>query len=269
MPQKKPKLGQNFLTSPSARQHIVEALGDISASTVLEIGPGRGALTDLLATRARRLVAVELDRTLAPRLAATWAHAQHVRILQADILELDLATVLENPEERWVVVGNLPYYITSDILLHLFAQAAVISRAVVMVQDEVADRLAAPCGIRDYGVLSATAQMHARVEKLFTLPPEAFTPPPGVNSAVVRLDMRPRFEELQVKRKAFLYFLQLCFRQKRKTLANNFKAAEIGDALLLSAAFKAADVDPGIRAEAVPLESMARLYRELRTAPPS
>ncbi len=261
MPQKKPKLGQNFLTSPNARQRIVEALGNISASTVLEIGPGRGALTDLLAPRAHRLIAVELDRALAPRLTAAWAHAQHVRIFQADILSLDLATVLENSAEKLVVVGNLPYYITSDILLHLFTQAAVIDRAVVMVQDEVADRLAAPVGIRDYGVLSATAQMHARVEKLFVLPPEAFTPPPGVNSAVVRMKMRPRFDELEVDRDAFLRFLQLCFRQKRKTLANNLKAAGVGDGSQISAALDNAGLNPNIRAEAVPLEKIAQLYR--------
>ena len=263
MSRKKPKLGQNFLTSPTARQRIVEALGDISAGTVLEIGPGRGALTDLLALRAHRLIAVELDRNLAPRLTAAWAHAQHVRILQADILDLDLTTVLENPSEKLVVVGNLPYYITSDILLHLFSQAAVIDRAVVMVQDEVADRLAAPVGIRDYGVLSATAQMHARVEKLFVLPPEAFTPPPGVNSAVVRVRMRPRFQELEVNRNAFLRFLQVCFRQKRKTLANNLKAAGIDDVSRISAALEDAGISPNVRAEAVPLEKMAQLYRAL------
>lgn len=263
MSQKKPKLGQNFLTSPGARQHIVEALGDISAATVLEIGPGRGALTDLLATRAHRLVAVELDRALAPRLAATWAHAKHVRIVQADILELDLTTALENPGEKLIVVGNLPYYITSDILLHLFSQAASIVRAVVMVQDEVADRLAARCGISDYGVLSATAQMHAHVEKLFVLPPEAFTPPPKVNSAVVRLDMHPRFQELQVERTAFLRFLQVCFQQKRKTLINNLKAAGVGEPMQVLAAIEGAGLNPAIRAEAVSLEAMSRLYWEL------
>jgi 16S rRNA (adenine1518-N6/adenine1519-N6)-dimethyltransferase len=266
MPQKKPKLGQNFLTSPSARQHIVEALGDISSSTVVEIGPGRGALTGLLATRAQRLIAVELDRALAPRLTELWAHAEHVRILEADILTLDLTTLQKNAQEKLVVVGNLPYYITSDILLHLFSQAASIDRAVVMVQDEVADRLAAPSGISNYGLLSATAQMHAHVEKLFVLPPDAFTPPPGVNSAVVRLQMRPRFHGLEVERVAFLRFLQVCFRQKRKTLVNNLKAAGVGNPAQVIAAFETLNLNPAIRAEAVSLEQMARLYRELSAA---
>ncbi len=267
MSQKKPKLGQNFLTDPSARQRIVEALGDISASTVLEIGPGRGALTDLLASRAQQLIAVELDRALAPRLTERWKSAGHVAILQADILELDLASARVMTgivgDAPMIVVGNLPYYITSDILLHLFAQAASISRAVVMVQDEVADRLAAIAGTRAYGVLSATAQMHGHVEKLFSLPPEAFTPVPGVSSAVVRLEMHPRFEELQVDRTAFMRFLQLCFRQKRKTLVNNLKSARIAETADILAAIEEPGLRPDIRAEAVSLETMASIFRKL------
>jgi 16S rRNA (adenine1518-N6/adenine1519-N6)-dimethyltransferase len=269
MPQKKPKLGQNFLTDPNARQRIVEALGDISSSTVLEIGPGRGALTDLLATRAQNLIAIELDRVLAPRLIEKWKSENHVAILQADILDLDLATVRAMTGtlggSAMVVVGNLPYYITSDILLHLFAQADSISRAILMVQEEVADRLAATAGTSAYGVLSATAQMHGHVEKLFALPPEAFTPAPGVSSAVVRLDMRPRFEELQVERTAFMRFLQLCFRQKRKILVNNLKSAGFAAANIL-AAMAAAGLSSDVRAEAVSLEAMASIFRHLQKA---
>jgi len=271
MPQKKPKLGQNFLTDPSARHRIVEALGDISCSTVLEIGPGRGALTDLLATRAQRLIAVELDRALAPRLNELWKAASHVVILQADILELDLSAVRAMTgvadDAPMVVVGNLPYYITSDILLHLFAQAASISRAIVMVQEEVADRLAATAGTSAYGVLSATAQMHAHVEKLFALPPEAFTPAPRVSSAVVRLDMHPRFEELHVERTAFMRFLQLCFQQKRKTLVNNLKNAGIADTDKIQAAIESAGLGRDVRAEAVSLQAMASLFRQLHATP--
>jgi 16S rRNA (adenine1518-N6/adenine1519-N6)-dimethyltransferase len=267
MSQKKPKLGQNFLTDPGARQRIVEALGNISSSTVLEIGPGRGALTGLLAPRAQNLIAVELDRALAPRLAETWKSASHVAILQADILELDLAAVQGmtgvGDNAPLVVVGNLPYYITSDILLHLFAQAASISRAVVMVQEEVADRLAAPSGTSAFALLSATAQMHGRVEKLFALPPEAFSPAPSVSSAVVRLEMHPRFEELHVERTGFLRFLQMCFRQKRKTLVNNLKSAGIAKSADVLAAIEDAGLGAAVRAEAVSLEAMASIYRRL------
>ncbi len=267
MSRKKPKLGQNFLIDLTARQRIVEALGDISSSTVLEIGPGRGALTDLLATRAQNLIAIELDRALAPRLTEIWKSSGHVAILQADILELDLTQARAMTgiadDAPLVVVGNLPYYITSDILLRLFEQAASISRAVVMVQEEVADRLAAPSGTSAYGLLSATAQMHGRVEKLFALPPEAFSPAPGVSSAVVRLDVHPRFEELGVERIAFLRFLQMCFRQKRKTLVNNLKSADTAGTEDVLAAIGGAGLSPNVRAEAVPLESMAAIYRRL------
>lgn len=259
MSPKKPKLGQNFLVDSNARLRIVEALGDISASTVLEIGPGRGALTDLLASRAHRLVAVELDRMLGPKLTETWKHADHVRIHSGDILELELDSL--SPSEPLVVVGNLPYYITSDILLHLFAHASAIDRAVIMVQDEVADRLAATSGTSAYGVLSATAQMHARVDKLFVLPPEAFVPPPKVHSAVVRLAMRPRFTELQVERTAFMRFLQICFQQKRKTLVNNLKGIYETSSILR--AMGNIDLNASIRAEAVSLEDIAPLFRSL------
>lgn len=258
----KPKLGQNFLTSPAACMQIVEALGELQTRTVLEIGPGRGALTHLLASRAGRFIAVELDRALAPQLTEQWRDAAHVRIVEADILTLDLATLLP-AGEKLVVVGNLPYYITSDILLHLFSQAERIERAVLMVQDEVADRIAARPGVREYGVLSATAQMHARVDKLFVVPPEAFSPPPKVHSAVVRLSMHPRFAELGVDRAGFLRFLQACFQQKRKTLVNNLKAAGMGNTDRILQAFTSSGIAPALRAEAVPLDTMAWLYRQL------
>jgi 16S rRNA (adenine1518-N6/adenine1519-N6)-dimethyltransferase len=256
---RKPKLGQNFLIDPSARLRIVEALGDISASTVLEIGPGRGALTDLLATRAHRLIAIELDRDLAPQLTEAWKHADHVQIYRGDILQLSLSDL--SLSEPLVVVGNLPYYITSDILLHLFAQASAISRAVLMVQNEVADRLSAKCGTSTYGVLSATAQIHAMIDKLFVLPPEAFAPPPKVHSAVVRLAIHPRFTELQVERTAFMRFLQICFHQKRKTLANNLKGSFATSSI--ARILEQVGLNTSVRAEAVPLEDMAHLFRKL------
>jgi 16S rRNA (adenine1518-N6/adenine1519-N6)-dimethyltransferase len=174
-------------------------------------------------------------------------------------LELQLSTL--SPNQALVVVGNLPYYITSDILLHLFAQASAIRRAVVMVQNEVADRLSANCGTSAYGVLSATAQMHAKVDKLFVLPPQAFAPPPQVHSAVVRLAMHPRFAELQVERTPFMRFLQLCFQQKRKTLANNLKGLFADSSI--APILEQVGLSASIRAEAVPLEDMAHLFRKL------
>ena len=132
-----------------------------------------------------------------------------------------------------------------------------------MVQEEVADRLAASAGTSAYGVLSATAQMHGRVEKLFALPPEAFTPAPGVSSAVVRFNMNPRFEDLHATRKPFMRFLQTCFHQKRKTLVNNLKSAAVADPAVIVAAIDAAGLNRDVRAEAVSLEAMASIFRQL------
>ena len=260
MPQKA-KLGQNFLADRSARVRIVEALGDISKKTVVEIGPGKAAITELLAQKTSRLIAVELDRELAASLRQRFAE-KHVRVIEQDILTVDL-DALRSSDETLMVVGNLPYYITSDILLHLFRYHNAISRAVVMMQREVADRVSAAPGSSDYGVLSATTQLYARVENLMTLPPEAFSPPPQVHSSVLRLTFAPRFEELGVDAEGFIAFLRQCFAQKRKTMQNNLRAAGY-EAAVVGQAAERAGVSLQARAEALPLEESARLYRALR-----
>ena len=270
----KPKLGQHFLASDSAAQRIVEALGDISESTVLEIGPGRGALTSMLAARARRLIAIELDRVLAAQLRMKFGQTRNVEIIEGDILAMDFDTIfgpkpgMQRPgltvePERVHVVGNLPYYITSEILLHLFAYRRYFAMLVIMVQKEVADRLSASPGSRDYGLLSATAQLYGRVEKLFTLPPSAFTPPPKVHSSVVRLTIEPKLEGLSVPEDQFIQFLKLSFGQKRKTLWNNLKEEHDNDALRM--ALQKTGIKPSVRAEALSLEKSAALFRALHS----
>jgi 16S rRNA (adenine1518-N6/adenine1519-N6)-dimethyltransferase len=271
-PSRKPKLGQHFLASEGAALRIVEALGDVSQSTVLEIGPGRGAITDLLARRARRLIAVELDRVMSAQLRMKFNMHSNVEIIEGDILKIELDTVfglkpgmlhtgLSFSPEPARVVGNLPYYITSDILLRLLEYHRYFSTIVIMVQKEVADRLAASAGSRDYGLLSATAQLYGRMEMLFTLPPSAFTPPPKVHSSVIRITIKPRLEALRVSETEFINFLKLCFGQKRKTLWNNLKTRYDED--LLRAAMAKSGVKPAIRAEALPLERTAALFRAL------
>lgn len=273
---KKPKLGQNFLVDRSAMQRIVDALGDITKSTVMEIGPGRGALTDFLAVRAGRLIAVELDRVLSAQLRMRYARLPNVEVMEADILKTDIRTLVGKrpgplrdlrPTEpiRAKVVGNLPYYITSDILLALFAAYQSIENIVVMVQLEVGDRLAAKPGGSEYGLLSATAQLYGRVEKLFKLPPGAFAPPPKVQSAVIRITIAPRFAELGVDEAGFFQFLRLIFGQKRKTLFNNLREKYDGGSA--KQALAAAKVRADIRAEALSLEKMAQVYLALRDQP--
>jgi len=271
---KKPKLGQHFLDDPSVRSRIVEALGDLSQSTVLEIGPGRGALTSMLGRRARRVIAVEADRVLAAQLRMKFSLVPNLEIIEGDILAVDLNTLfgpkpgstrpgMEQAPDRVRVVGNLPYFITSDILLRLFEYRKYFETIVLMVQKEVADRLAAHPGTKDYGLLTATAQLYSRVEKLFEVPPASFSPPPKVHSAVVRLVLVPRLEKLGVNEAEFMNFLKLSFAQKRKTLWNNLKVRYASEDL--TGAMKRARIQPSIRAEALSLEQMAALFRELKS----
>jgi len=260
---RKPKLGQNFLMDEAARHRIADALGDVSSRTVVEIGPGHGAITEILAARAKRLVAVELDRALAAELRFRFREHTSVEVVEADVLTVDFARFAE--EGKTVdVVGNLPYYITSDILLHLFRAAAAgkAARAVLMMQREVAERVAAAPGVKDYGLLSATTQMYAEVDELFTLPPSAFSPPPDVFSTVIRLHFRPRFEELGVDVAGFDVFLRRAFAQKRKTLANNLRAG--GYAAEVVASRWPEDIPARVRAEQVGLVEMAALYRAMQ-----
>jgi 16S rRNA (adenine1518-N6/adenine1519-N6)-dimethyltransferase len=278
-PQLKPKLGQHFLANESYAVQIVDALGNTAQSTVLEIGPGRGILTSLLAKYARRLIAVELDRVLAAQLRLRFGMFSNVEIIEADILSIDFDSLfgpkpglgqpgIEYKPTPAKVIGNLPYYITSDILLRLFDYAKYFETIVIMVQREVGDRIAAKPGSSEYGLLSATAQLYARVEKLITLPPGAFAPPPKVQSTVLRLTVAPRERELGLEgngamKDGFMSFLKLSFAQKRKTLWNNLKSNYPEPDL--RAALAETKIKSTARAETLSLEESAALFRALRS----
>ena len=272
---RKPKLGQNFLIDAGAAQRIVDALGDVANRTVIEIGPGRGVLTRLLVARAKRVIGIELDRVLAAQLRMHFATRPNLEVLESDFVTAEFASMVgrrpgplhdlrPTQPETVDVIGNLPYYITSDIVLRILELHEHIERAVIMVQREVADRIAAAPGSRDYGLLSATTQLFARVEKLFTLPPGAFSPPPKVHSTVIRLTMAPRLEELRVEQVPFIAFLKRAFAQKRKTLLNNLRGQYEESAI--RAALKSAGLRADVRAEAVSLEKMAAVFWALEKA---
>jgi 16S rRNA (adenine1518-N6/adenine1519-N6)-dimethyltransferase len=279
-PQLKPKLGQHFLASESYALQIVEALGNTTHNTVLEIGPGRGILTSLLAKHAHRLIAVELDRVLAAQLRLKFGMFSNVEIIEADILSVDFDSLfgpkpgLRRPGIEFKptpakVIGNLPYYITSDIILRLFEYSKYFETIVIMVQREVADRMAAKPGSSEYGLLSATAQLYASVEKLITLPPGAFAPPPKVHSSVLRLTIAPRQQELGLDgngslNAGFIEFLKLSFGQKRKTLWNNLKSNYPESSL--RAALAETKIKPAARAETLSLEESAALFLALRNS---
>ncbi len=266
----KPKLGQNFLVDTEASQRIAASIGDLSGRTVVEIGPGRGAITAALAARATHVLAVELDHELALHLRVQFP-PERVTVVEQDVLDFDFekacaefSTDSTVKSERLLVVGNLPYGITSPILLKLAASHTALDRAVLMVQREVADRVTAQPGSRDYGLLSVTVQMYGPAQQLFTLPSSAFSPPPDVHSTVFRWRFAPLFAELGVEEASFLRFVRQCFAQKRKTLANNLRAAGIPPTAI-TASLAAAGLTPLDRAESLSLESFAALWRCLKT----
>ena len=257
----KSKLGQNFLNDRGAIARIVAALGRTETRTVVEVGPGAGAITELLATQVKKLITVEVDHQLAIRIQVRFEH-KPVEVVEQDVLQFDFTAAAAG--ERLLVVGNLPYYITSPILHRLAEHASAIESAVLMVQREVADRVTAHPGTRDYGLLSVTTQMYGPAEQLFTLPPEAFDPPPEVHSSVFRWRFKPRFAELGVEPEPFIKLVKMAFAQKRKTLSNNLRAAKL-DAAIITAALEQAGIDSHARAETLTLEAFAALWHAINS----
>ena len=257
------RLGQHFLTDRRILERIVQALQLTGSETVVEIGPGRGALTDLLVPRAGRLVAVEVDRALAELLRQRHASDDRVTIVERDVLTVPLAELAGTDD--FVLVGNVPYYITTPILFHALERPRP-SRAVYLVQKEVAERAAAPPGGKEYGALSVNVQAVARVEVLFRVPPGAFRPPPKVDSAVIRVTPRHDPAVTPDDEARFRTFVQDAFALRRKQLRRVIRTIASLDAERAEAVLAVADVDPDARAETLSPESFARLFRAVRGA---
>ena len=220
---RRPKLGQHFLADPAYRRRILQSLAIQSDDLVIEIGAGTGAMTKLLAERAARVVAIELDASLVEKLKDKFRGEPRVEVLEADILSSDIAAICRSHgAEKCFVFGNLPYYITSPILHHLFEFRSSIRAIAVLVQREVAGRLTAAPGSREYGYLSVLVQLHSQPRALFTVPPGAFAPPPKVQSRLVEFSITPKFPKWEIAEdEKFLDFAKRCFAQKRKNLLNN------------------------------------------------
>jgi len=261
---RRPPLGQVFLTDRRAQQRIIDALELRPEDAVLEIGAGPGNMTERLAAQSARVFAVEVDPRLVQGLRAKFAENPRVEIIEADILEFPIDSVAARAgRERLKVFGNLPYYITSPCLLHLFHHHRAIEEIVATVQWEVARRITASPGTADYGLLSVTCRYYAQPELLFRIPPKAFRPQPQVHSAVVRLRMAPQKEALGIPEEAqFLRFVKASFAQRRKTLWNNLKAEWGGEAV--RQAMEQCGIPERARAEALSLEQFAGLHRTLR-----
>lgn len=265
------RLGQHFLTDPGLLRKIVAALDPRPDDVVLEIGAGRGSLTGALLERGLRVIAIEKDRRLAAelgtRMAAPGTH--RLRIVEGDALHLDWHALLETAAAvpgsdrrvpHWKVVGNIPYAITSPLLAKALAPP-LPERIVFLVQAEVAERIAARPGSRAYGALSIGVQAVCRVERLFTVRPGAFRPPPRVESAVVRLTPLARPAVAPEEAARLRAFVTACFARRRKQLRNVLAAVTGRPAAAVGAGLAALGLDPAARPETLPVAAFVRLLR--------
>ena len=261
------KFGQNFLIDPHVLDKIIAAAEITKDDFVLEIGPGIGTLTQYLAEAAREVVAVEIDSTLIPILEDTLSAYDNVSVINEDVLKVDLRKLAEerNGGKPNKVVANLPYYITTPIIMSLFESHVPLKSLTVMVQKEVALRMQAGPGTKDYGALSLAVQYYASPYLAANVPPNCFMPRPNVGSAVIRLT---RFEEtpVQVKDEKLLFrLIRASFNQRRKTLQNGLVNSQELDFTKeqVAAAIATLGVSPSVRGEALTLEQFAALANAL------
>ncbi len=259
-PPTRKSLGQHFLSDRRILGRIADALQLKGGETVLEIGPGRGALTDLLVERAGRLIAIEYDRALAAMLRERYARGANVIVAEADVLEVSLGDLAAGP---YVLVGNVPYYITTPILFHALVPPRA-DRAVYLVQREVAQRLSARPGTKEYGALTVNVGAVARAETLFAVPAGAFAPPPKVESAVVRIT--PRAEPLIAteEERPFRVLVQGAFGMRRKQMRRVVRSLFSLDAEGADEILAAAGIAPADRPEVLSVEQFVALLRESR-----
>lgn len=257
------RFGQNFLVDTHVLERIIRAAGLTKEDMVLEIGPGIGTMTQYLAENAGRVVAVEIDSNLIPILKETLQAYDNVTVLNEDILKVDIRALAEeyNGGRPIKVVANLPYYITTPIIMGLFESQVPIDNITVMVQKEVAERMQAGPGTKDYGALSLAVQYYAEPYIVANVPPNCFIPRPGVGSAVIRLT---RHQEMPVKvkdEKLMFSLILASFNQRRKTLQNGLSnSAELSFSKEeISAAIQALGLSPTVRGEALTLEQFAGL----------
>ena len=244
------RFGQHFLHDRQVVARILTAFAPQPGDTLVEIGPGLGALTHPLLERVAHLHVVELDRDLAARLRADFPPTQ-LSVHEADALKFDFRALAVGRPLR--VIGNLPYNISTPLLFHLLEQGMAIGDMLFMLQKEVVDRMGAGPGSKDYGRLSVMLQWRCRVESLFDVPATAFTPPPRVDSSIVRLTPHARAPVVVHDPQALDRVVRAAFAQRRKTLRNNLKG------LLSAEALEALGIDPGRRAETLSLDEFARL----------
>ncbi|ANK38347.1 16S rRNA (adenine(1518)-N(6)/adenine(1519)-N(6))-dimethyltransferase [Staphylococcus equorum] len=266
----KKSLGQNFLIDVNIIQKIIDA-SDIGENTgIIEIGPGMGSLTEQLAKNAKKVVAFEIDQRLIPVLKDTMGPYDNVEIINEDILKADIAHyVTEHLADcdNIMVVANLPYYITTPILLNLMQQTLPIDGYVVMMQKEVGERLNAQVGTKAYGSLSIVTQYYTETSKVLTVPKTVFLPPPNVDSIVVKL-MKRQTPEVDIDNEdKFFKMTKAAFSQRRKTISNNYQSLFVdgkANKEIIKKWLETSGIDPRRRGETLSIKEFAKLYNELQ-----
>jgi len=261
-------LGQNFIRDRGVLTRIVEGAGVREDDLVIEIGPGIGVLTAELARQAAAVTAVEIDARLIPILEETLAEYDNIRLINQDILKTDLGRIITEGRAEGLytgkahVIGNLPYYITTPIIMKLLEDGVPADSITVMMQKEVADRIRSAPGSRTYGAISVAVQYYCRVEKVTDVPKEAFLPRPKIDSTVLKLT--PRTDRVRVRdEKAFLRCVKAGFAQRRKTLLNSISSAEGLSKDYVGQVLEAAGIDPGRRAETLTVEEFADIANRI------
>ena len=260
LPRPRKRFGQHFLTDPASLGRIVDALAPTPSDTVVEIGPGRGALTDLLASRCGRLVAIEIDRDLVKHLREKYGDRNSVEIVEGDALEADWRAIAG---PSYLLAGNLPYYITTPLIFRIL-EAPRPRRAVLLVQREVAARLVATPGSADYGALTVNVQVTASVKVIAKVSAGAFHPKPTVDSSIVLLTPRTDLLLGADEEEPFRRFVQAAFGMRRKTLLRIMRELWVPDAGRAADVLVSLGLEPAIRPEVVSPADFVRLFRALR-----
>ena len=259
LPPPRKRLGQHFLTDTRVLDRIADVLAIQKSDTVIEIGPGRGALTDRLADRAGRLITIEIDKLLIPILRARYESRPHVSVIESDVLDLSLGDVAGGP---YLLAGNVPYYITTPIIFHAMTRPR-FQRAVFLVQREVADRAVAAPGSKEYGALSVNLQALATVTPRGAVKPTSFNPPPTVDSAILHLEPRADPVIREDEEAAFRKLVIASFGLRRKQMRRVVRTVRGLTAEQADAALDAAALDPEVRPEVLSADDFARLLRAL------
>ena len=266
-PKAKRRFGQNFLVKSHYCDRIAASVRPKAGETILEIGPGQGALTELLVESGAHIVAIEVDRDLILPLVANFASRENFKLIEADALKVDFCQAIA-PAASARVVANLPYNISTPILQRLIEHRRCITEMTLMLQREVVERITAEPGGKEYGFLSVLVQFYCEAESLFDVPPSAFRPVPKVVSSIVRLKVRPQTAAAVGDEQLFIELTKTLFAQRRKTILNNLRAGwtrlGMASADQIREVLTAAELDPQRRAETLTIAELARLTDKIQ-----